>query len=134
MPLIYQKWISRDDLQANPEARYVFGDNTQRRGLGGQAKEMRGEPNAIGIVTKWYPDTPNAAFFRDDDFHIDIIHQGVNDDLEMVMEAIEQKRTVIWPLDGIGTGLSRLPQNAPDLWGAMEHARKEIEQYGKELQ
>jgi hypothetical protein len=55
MTLIFQEWITRKDLRENPDKRYVFGDNVERRGYGGQAKEMRGEPNAIGVVTKWAP-------------------------------------------------------------------------------
>jgi redox-sensitive bicupin YhaK (pirin superfamily) len=29
---------------------FVFGDNLRRTGFGGQAAEMRGEPNAVGIA------------------------------------------------------------------------------------
>jgi hypothetical protein len=53
--IIYQKYIKREDLRANPTVLYVFGDNEARTGLGGQAKEMRGEPNAVGIATKASP-------------------------------------------------------------------------------
>ena len=55
MPVIYQKRICRDDLRRNPNAVYIFGDNEARTGLGGQAREMRGEPNAMGIATKRSP-------------------------------------------------------------------------------
>jgi len=47
-----EKHITRQMLRAEPGTLWVFGDNLQRKGLGGQAKEMRGEPNAIGIPTK----------------------------------------------------------------------------------
>jgi hypothetical protein len=47
--------IYRRDLRANPESLYLFGDNTKRVGIGGQAREMRGEPNAVGIATKNAP-------------------------------------------------------------------------------
>ncbi len=40
-------------------------DSVQRHGLAGQAKEMRGEPNAIGVATKWAPSTNPKAFFDD---------------------------------------------------------------------
>ena len=35
-------YIRREDVQANPNKIFVFGDNIMREGLGGQAKEMRG--------------------------------------------------------------------------------------------
>ena len=63
MPIKYQKWIERSDLQNNPEDVYIFGDNYARQGLCGQAKAMRGEPNALGIATKRTPDH-NAARLR----------------------------------------------------------------------
>jgi hypothetical protein len=42
MPILYQHRIYRMDLIANPNILYVFGDNTKRVGMGGQAGEMRG--------------------------------------------------------------------------------------------
>lgn len=59
MPVKYLAWITRDMLRKEPEARFVFGDNAYRKGFGGQAKEMRGEPNALGVATKWYPGKRN---------------------------------------------------------------------------
>lgn len=46
----------------------LFGDNLERRGFGGQAASMRGEPNAIGIPTKKSPTYKDEAFFSDDEF------------------------------------------------------------------
>lgn len=51
MPLLLQKFIQRADLQANREVWYIFGDNEARVEFGGQAREMRGERNALGIAT-----------------------------------------------------------------------------------
>ncbi len=39
----------------------------------------------------------------------------VKRDLLLVQQALDSGRTVVVPADGIGTGLSRLPQYAPDL-------------------
>jgi hypothetical protein len=111
MPIELQQWITRQDLRANPDKIYVFGDNVQRSGLGGQAKEMRGEPNAIGVVTKWAPSMVARAFF-DDTAACKVL---VERDLLVVQRALDRGRTVVVPADGIGTGLSRLPQYAPNL-------------------
>lgn len=48
---------------------YLFGDNLLRKGLGGQAKEMRGEPNTLGIVSKKYPSNSLSSFYSDGDFY-----------------------------------------------------------------
>ena len=110
--LVFVKRITRDMLRAEPEARFVFGDNVARRGLGGQAKEMRGEPNAIGVRTKWQPSKVEGAFFGD---YQPTAWLAVEGDLAGVVVELEEGRTVYFPADGIGTGLSQLPTRAPKL-------------------
>jgi hypothetical protein len=112
MPVNYIDWITRDMLRAEPQARFVFGDNAARQGLGGQAKEMRGEPNAIGIATKWTPDMEHGAFF-DDNVGAERSMSIMATDFSYVLQALEEGRTVYVPSGGLGTGLSRLPQVAP---------------------
>lgn len=124
MPLIYQKLILRSDLQANPNQIYVFGDNIQRRGLRGQAYEMRWEPNAVGIPTKWYPKLSPKAFFWDR--QRDEIFPLLEADYHTIIVHLNQGKTVVWPSDGIGTGLSQLPVYAPLLWAEMERVRKDV--------
>lgn len=112
----YIKWITRYMLRADPESRFVFGDNLKRVGLGGQAKEMRGEPNAIGIATKRAP-----GMNDDGDFFTPFTVVGTDDfnaimlDLGDVVRALQEGRTVYVPADGLGTGLSQLPTRAPHL-------------------
>ena len=61
------RWMQRAEIRANPTALYVFGDNLLRVGLGGQARECRGEPNAVGIPTKKAPTMEAHAFLSDAD-------------------------------------------------------------------
>lgn len=107
MPLILQKLILRADLRANPEVRYLFGDNCDRAGRGGQAAEMRGEPNAIGVRTKRHPNMQSTAFFKDSD-EIEV-RSFWNEDLAPVRLHHQAGGIVVIPLDGLGTGLARLP-------------------------
>jgi hypothetical protein len=114
MPVIYQKFIRRQDLRDNPDHVYVFGDNVRRIGRGpraGQAHEMRGEPNAIGVATKWEPSNRPNAFFSD----TVICKKQVDHDLVAVQQALDRGKTVVVPEDGIGTGRARLPVVAPRL-------------------
>ncbi|MDE4297141.1 hypothetical protein PXK56_18310 [Phaeobacter gallaeciensis] len=126
MPLIYQFRIYRQDLQRNPGVLYVFGDNVKRVGLGGQAAEMRGEPNAVGVATKWEPSSERPACFFSDT-NIDQQKQIISKDLAPVLKALKEGKTVIWPLDGIGSGLSEVPTRAPQTWAWMEGVRKGLE-------
>lgn len=113
MPIIFQKWIYREDLVSNRDVLYLFGDNLERKGFGGQAKEMRGEPNAVGIATKKKPSLFEDSFFSDDDMDLFLTHYDV--DIARVDDHLELGGIVIVPSDGLGTGLSELPTRAPKI-------------------
>jgi hypothetical protein len=110
--LVFLAWIKRDDLRAAPDARFVFGDNSIRQGYGGQADSMRDEPNAIGVATKWLPGGSLDQYFADDD---PAALKFVDGDIDLVVAALLEGRTVNVPRDGLGTGLSQLPALAPKL-------------------
>lgn len=107
--IIYQKRIYGEDLLANQKYLYVFGDNVQRVGLGGQAAEARDKLNAYGIATMWAPGAPfkNEDYLRATDH---IIHDI--DGLVACLKA-EKYKAVIFPSEGIGTGLACMEECAP---------------------
>lgn len=109
--IIYQKFIYRTDMQANPEVRYLWGDNELRKGVGGQAKEMRGEPNGIGIRTKKAPGFDDRDLWHDKDYYRQ--KKLLDEDFLKAIDAINQNRVIIVPYEGIGTGFARLKDNAP---------------------
>jgi hypothetical protein len=111
MPVIYQKMIFRGDLRKNPDVLYLFGDNDRRIGFGGQAGEMRDEPNAVGIRTKWNPGMSPADFFSDRQYKT--ISGMIDADFARPFEYLRRGKIVIVPADGLGTGLSELPTRAP---------------------
>lgn len=121
----YEAHITRAMVQAERRALFVFGDNLQRRGLGGQAAEMRGEPNAVGIPTKRAPSLGDSAFFTDADF--DIFRDAAAPAFALLRAHAEGGGVIVWPADGIGTGLARLPERAPRIWAALERARVRLE-------
>lgn len=114
--IAYLDWITRQMLRAHLEARFVFGDNSERVGLGGQAGAMRGEPNAIGIATKWRPGMADRDFFVDWNPACRTIMIA---DIGKVRLALAEGRTVYVPRDGLGTGLSQLPTRAPGLYALL---------------
>lgn len=138
MLLIYQHRVYREDLKANPHLLYIFGDNLDREGMGGQAGEMRGEPNAFGIATK-----RSISHSYPDDYFFDT-QPAVQDIIDVEFIKLEEKvaplsfmyvgetkvpardyryEAIVIPLDGIGTGLSRLPETAPKL---LEYINKKL--------
>lgn len=82
-----------------------------RQGFGGQAAVMRGKPNALGIPTKWSPSNAPGAFFRDAD--LPAVKSAIDEGFARIEEALRSGLEVIWPRDGIGTGLAGLPKHAP---------------------
>lgn len=122
----FQKWIRREDLKNNPKTIYVFGDNMREIGMGGQAREMRGEPNAIGVVTKWSPSMSDAAFFSDNDLgQVKLI---INSQFKEIESYLQKGHNVIFPEDGLGTGLSQLPTRAPKILEYIENKIEDLEQ------
>jgi hypothetical protein len=121
MPLKYQQWITRADLRANPQSIYVFGDNFARIGLGGQAKEMRGEPNAVGIATKISP-----RQYLNDEWFYDCLHSWAVV-FEYLTNALHNGNVVVFPEDGIGTGLADLPNKAPLCWQLLQTFVKHLQ-------
>ena len=125
----FQKFISREDLIANRDAVYVFGDNMTRTGLGGQAREMRYEPNAIGVPTKWRPSMTDDAFFNDEDY--DKVVNVLEKDFDAIKVALARGKNVVFPADGLGTGLSQLQTRSPKIFQYIENSIVEIVEYSK---
>ena len=117
MPMIFQGVITRDDLRRNPSVTYLFGDNELRAGYGGQAKEMRGEPNAVGIRTKLAPNMKPDSFWIEGEgwrrHSPDYFISMVENDFAPIREQLGRGKIVIIPSAGLGTGFAKLEQGAP---------------------
>ena len=108
------KVITRDKIKENPDVLYLFGDNLLRKGLGGQAKEMRGEPNTLGIVSKKYPSNDISSFYTDEDFYpwLEVFSADIRSLAEKINSG--QYKALVIPL--IGVGLADLPNKAPRIY------------------
>lgn len=112
MPFIIQEeWFTKEQIRANPDTYFVFGDNEQRFGTGGQAKPCRGEPNCIGVRTKRWPSNHPDSFWTD--ICLDSNKEMIKQDFKAVVQALKAGKTVIFPASGIGTGMSDLERKAP---------------------
>ncbi len=125
MTLLYIKRYTRPYMRAHPDWLFIFGDNMLRHGKGGQAAEARDEPNAIGIATKRKPEWGPDAFFCDADY--DNWLAAERHAMARIARAAKRGRTIIWPLDGLGTGRARLEKSAPAIWHTLEQFRLSIE-------
>jgi DNA polymerase elongation subunit (family B) len=126
--IIKQKFITRADIQANPDKIYVFGDNDTREGMGGQAKEMRGEPNSFGIRTKKAPLYDPEVYYTDAEYSDNI--KKINEDiLRLRNDFVLKGKTIVFPEDGIGTGMAKLKENAPKTFKFLNAVLKYLEDY-----
>ena len=108
------KIITRDKVKENPDVLYLFGDNLLRKGLGGQAKEMRGEPNTLGIVSKKYPSNSSSSFYTDEDFYSWL--EVFSSDIKNLAESVNSGKYRAIVIPQIGVGLADLPNKAPRIW------------------
>lgn len=120
MTIEFQKHYTRADLQANPNVLYVFGDNLARVGLGGQAAEARGEPNAVGLPTKVSP----SEFLTDK--HGEVLLTIINKDIRKLLKHVQNGGKIVWPFDGIGTGLADLKNRAPMIYKMYSNLLEEL--------
>ena len=110
--------IKRAELKNNRDVVYLFGDNLVEKGYGGQAREMRGEPNAYGIPTKKYPSMNRDAFFTDGEYDMNCRR------IDKAIAKIPLGKKIIVPQ--IGVGLAKLPEKAPKTYKYLKEAISQL--------
>jgi len=110
------EWYSVKQCLDNPRNLYVFGDNTFRVGKGGQA-QIRDCKNSYGICTKVAPQTNPEAYFSDSIEHLEIIENDLRALIKLYKESGYDN--IIFPSDGLGSGLSEMPERCPKLYERM---------------
>jgi hypothetical protein len=117
--------ITRQYVRAHPDKIFLFGDNLDRRGFGGQAASMRGEPNAIGILTKKSPSYSDGAFFTDEEFETN--KTAIDFAFAEVLEACsDRSRVIVIPSGGLGTGRAQLDRRAPRTFAYLQNRLAEL--------
>lgn len=117
----------RQTIKAMPQTLFVFGDNMARVGYGGQAASARGEPNTVGIPTKLHP-----AIYMSDEYFYDAKKQIV-EAFVVLAQHLHQGKDIVWPMDGVGTGLARLPETAPQIFAAIERCKEGLFSMANEI-
>lgn len=119
------KFITREYVRENRDKLFLFGDNLERRGFGGQAAAMRGEPNAVGIPTKKSPSYRDDAFFSDEEFEQNkaSIDAAFAEIMNTVTDSI---RAIVISSDGLGTGRAQLARRAPRTFAYLQKRMTEL--------
>jgi hypothetical protein len=121
------RMINRSELRANPKTLYLFGDNDSRKGLGGQAKEMRNEPNAIGISTKKLPASSEQSYKTDAE--LDVNKKIIKDDIDKAIAAWSTGEYNKLIIPQLGVGLAELPTRAPQTYEFLQQELQRLENY-----
>lgn len=123
--LRHEPVIRRQMLKDAPDVLFVFGDNLRRIGMGGQAAEMRGEPNAVGIPTKVAPSMAPDAFFTDADLPKAL--DAFAESFARLEAHLRAGGTIVVPEAGIGTGRAQLEQRAPKIHTVLTRAMNALD-------
>ena len=115
--IIWRGYWSISDVRNNPDKIFIYGDNLIGKGLGGQAI-IRNEPNAFGIPTKKFPSMANKSFLRDDEIVAN--RKAIRDSIYRIID--NDREILVFPEDGLGTGLSQLSTKAPKTWDYLLYA------------
>jgi len=113
--------IIRKDIKKNRNILFIFGDNDERTGFGGMAKEFRDEPNSLGIRTKKKPSTDSESYYTDEEY--DENCKKINEDIEAILKEARSYAGV-WITRQTGQGLANMPAKCPKTY---EYLSNEIE-------
>jgi len=102
------------NVRTNKDKIFVFGDNLIGQGKGGQAI-IRDEKNAFGIPTKRLPSMSEEAFFSDKEDERKAVLSKLRELYKLSKSGIE----IVFPKDGLGTGLAEMHIRSPKLFKEM---------------
>ena len=108
--------ITEDMILNSPETYiYIFGDNLEHRGFGGQAAVARQfvkEGRAFGITTKRKPSNTDDSYFSDRKDEIDAVRKSFT---QIRIFKKMGRKIIFFP--HIGEGLSDLQRRSPMIYG-----------------
>jgi hypothetical protein len=107
---VFVRFWSTEDCHMQPESLFIFGDNDIKKGCGGQAI-IRYCKNTIGIPTKKLPNNKSSSFYTDNEFEDNC--RKIIDAISLIIKKSVDYGELVFPFDGFGTGLAKLPENAP---------------------
>lgn len=132
MAYYYKKHWTVETTKKYVDYIFIYGDNDIQKGKGGQAI-IRDEPNAFGIPTKKYPNNRIESFYSDDDYEQNCTN--IKNAIDLIMNQLQTNlwKGIIYPKDGIGTGLAQLPNKAPKTYKFLQKSLKILFKWVKTL-
>ena len=100
--VLWQSWITREDVQANRDVVYVFGDNVAREGRRGLARHLRHEPNAHAVSISKGPFEPFT--------HAGLDYAKAQIDADLLELEARRATLTVWPSAGLFEPFMDAPQ------------------------
>lgn len=111
----------------HPRCLFIFGDNLARAGIGGQARACRFQVNTIGIPTKSEP----HRYLTDSEEDLIKVYSrivGVFAEIDELSK-FNAFDFLVFPSDGIGTGLAKLEEAAPFINAKLQESLTNFVEY-----
>lgn len=111
------------ECEHNPEYLFVFGDNQQRIGIGGQA-QIRKCMNSIGIATK----KSVGEFMHDEEYDENCI--SIDADIMNIKKSLTnwEYKAIVFPTAGLGWGRADIQTQCPRT--ALYLSQRLLEEFG----
>ena len=109
--IVQEEWYTREDCLTKPDHLFIFGDNMMRIGYAGQA-QIRGINNCLGVATKRSSGMGVNDFFSNQLDEVETLHTDLKNIKDIM---VWDKWNIVFPKDGLGTGLSQLPRRSPTI-------------------
>jgi len=122
-------WNNIDVMKSNTKF-FVFGDNCERWGKGGQAI-IRDLKNTIGIRTKKKPDNLSSSFFNDSEYESNC--QLILEDILTIKEKNVLDIDVVLSKNGYGTGLAKMSEKSPETFNYLNSCLRSFLHFDNEL-
>lgn len=89
---------------------------------------MRGEPNTIGVPTKWCPGVRERDYFKDSDLNYLGVLLALEESFQKIEHILEAGFYVVFPQDGLGTGRAQLATRAPKILKLIQDKISKLEE------
>lgn len=118
---VFQGFFNVTYCSKTTNAIFVFGDNDIKRGCKGQAV-IRYCENSFGIPTKKKPDYQITSYYTDDEYNENMIK--IKQAIKELIDKSKNYDMILFPENGLGTGLSKMSEYAPRTLKSMNNIIK----------
>lgn len=110
--ILVSRKFSIEQCRVNFDTLFIFGDNDERVGMGGQAI-IREQKNSVGFSTKKAPGGLKEDYYTDDEYEGNC--KKIEEEIEKIKKYAQEGeyKAIAFPFMGLGTGLSEMPLRCP---------------------